>query len=76
MTLIVGGAAAIYAISKLDTVKSIFGYLVILIAVCAGILIVMPESPVGGYAEQTLAMVQDLLGAIADWIRSQIGGMT
>lgn len=78
LTAIVGGAVSIYTISKLDVIKSLFGYFIILLGLCTVILIIpqFQGTNAGAYAEQTLALIQELLRAIITWIQTNTGGIT
>lgn len=70
---LIGGSVSIYAISKLDTIKSMFGYFLILLVVC---LVVMVLPVFGGtgvevYAEQTLTLLNELLKSLIKWVNSK-----
>lgn len=70
---LVGGSVSIYAISKLDTIKSMFGYFLILLVVCI-VVMVMPifgGTGVEVYAEQTLTLLNELLKSLIKWVNNQ-----
>jgi len=74
ITAIIGGAVGVYAISKLDVVKSLFSYFLILLGLCMIILLVPAFSGSGTeqYAEQTLTLLNELLRSLIHWIQSKI----
>lgn len=74
VTAIIGGAVGVYAISKLDVIKSLFSYFLILLGLCMIILIVPAFSETGTeqYAEQTLTLLNELLRSLIHWVQSQI----
>ena len=74
VTAIIGGAVGIYAISKIDVIKSLFSYFLILLGLCMIILIVPAFSGTGTeqYAEQTLTLLNELLRSVIHWAQSQI----
>ena len=74
VTAIIGGAVGVYAISKLDVIKSMFSYFLILLGLCMIILIVPAFSETGTeqYAEQTLTLLNELLRSLIHWIQSKI----
>jgi hypothetical protein len=76
VTALIGGSVAIYAISKLDIVKSMFGYFLILLVLCI-IIMVMPvfsDTGTEQYAEQTLTLINELLRSLIKWINVQVSG--
>lgn len=73
ITAMIGGSVTIYAISKLDTIKSMFGYFLILLVVCV-VVMVMPVfggTGVETYAEQTLTLLNELLKSLIKWVNTQ-----
>lgn len=74
LSVVVGGAAVVYGISKLDTIKSMFAYFIILLAVCFAVLIIPQFQGTGSedYAEKTLQVVFELGEALIQWVWSQV----
>lgn len=76
ITSLIAGSVAVYAISKLDVIKSMFGYFLILLALCI-VILVMPAFQDTGteqYAEQTLTLLNELIRSLIKWIDSQLTG--
>jgi len=78
VTAIIGGAVGIYGISKLDVIKSLFSYFLILLGLCMVILIVPSFSGTGTeqYADQMLLMMNELLRSLIQYVQSQISQTT
>ena len=78
VTAIIGGAVGIYGISKLDVIKSLFSYFLILLGLCMVILIVPSFSGTGTeqYADQLLLMMNELLRSLIQYVQNQIGETT
>jgi hypothetical protein len=74
ITAIIGGAVGIYGISKLDVIKSLFSYFLILLGLCMVILIVPSFSGTGTeqYADQMLLMMNELLRSLIQYVQRQI----
>ena len=74
LSVVVAGAAGVYAISKLDTIKSMFAYFIILLAVCFAVIIIPQFQGTGSqdYAERTLQVVFELGEALIQWVWSQV----
>lgn len=76
ITALIGGSVAVYSISKLDIIKSMFGYFLILLVLCI-VIMVMPvfsETGTEQYAEQTLTLINELLRSLIKWVNSQFSG--
>ena len=78
VTAIIGGAVGIYGISKLDVIKSLFSYFLILLGLCMVILIVPSFSGTGTeqYADQLLLMMNELLRSLIQYVQNQMGQPT
>lgn len=78
VTAIIGGAVGIYSISKLDVIKSLFSYFLILLGLCMVILIVPSFSGTGTeqYADQMLMMMNELLRSLIQYVQGQISQTT
>ena len=76
VTALIGGSVAVYTISKLDTIKSMFGYFLILLVLCIVIMVMPVFSGTGTeqYAEQTLTLINELLKSLIKWVNSQFSG--
>jgi len=76
VTALIGGSVAVYSISKLDIIKSMFGYFLILLVLCI-VIIVMPvfsDTGTEQYAEQTLTLINELLRSLIKWVNTQVSG--
>ena len=77
VTALIGGSVAVYAISKLDIIKSMVGYFLILLILCI-VIMVMPvfsETGTEQYAEQTLTLINELLRSLIKWVNTQFSGV-
>ena len=76
ITALIGGSVAVYAISKLDIIKSMFGYFLILLVLCIVIMVMPVFSGTGTeqYAEQTLTLINELLRSLIKWVNTQVSG--
>jgi hypothetical protein len=71
-TILAGAGVALYGLRKLDVISDMLSYLLGILVVCV-VLVLHPsftDTAAAGYAEQTLSLMIELLGAFIELVKN------